>query len=91
MRAGISRGTWRQKKSGKGGDDNFTKEQIRNGQFYDATPNISIIDRAGLFAAGTALVVGTVAEDFFTGGAGIANDPATLSADGGLIIRAFMH
>ena len=53
--------------------------------------HISNMQRAGLVLVGGSIIIGTIAEDFFTGGLGIADDPATLSAGGGIIITAFTH
>jgi len=46
-----------------------------------------IAGNAGLVLAGTALVVGTIVEDVGTGGVGIADDPATLTGGGALVLK----
>jgi LysM repeat protein len=42
---------------------------------------------AGLVIAGVAIVVGTLVEDFFTAGAGVADDPASFAAAAGSVGR----
>ena len=41
----------------------------------------------GLLIVGAAIVVGTLVEDFFTAGAGIADDPASFAAAGAAVAR----
>jgi hypothetical protein len=41
--------------------------------------NVELLIGAGIVVGGAALILGTLAEDFFTGGLGIINDGATLS------------
>ena len=40
----------------------------------------------GVVVGGVALIVGTLAEDVVTGGAGILDDPVTLTAGGGMVL-----
>ena len=39
-----------------------------------------------MVVGGVALIVGTLAEDVVTGGAGILDDPVTLTAGGGMVL-----
>ncbi len=53
-----------------------------------SSTNWDKVAAVGLVTVGTAIIVGTLIEDFFSGGTGVADDPACFAAAGGLYARA---
>ncbi|WP_084757225.1 RHS repeat-associated core domain-containing protein [Clostridium sp. DMHC 10] len=68
---------------------NPNKHRNQNIEMTPTSLKLSISERVLMIGGGALLIGGTLIEDVGTGGAGIADDPFTLSSGGGLIIRAF--
>jgi RHS repeat-associated protein len=77
-------------------DENSDNRWDEDGNLLPGSPDLETSQRNvvrniqwGLVAAGGALIVATIAEDFLTGGIGIADDPETVGAGIALIAGGF--
>ena len=84
--AGVDRGEGEQ--GGHWDDENSNNRWDQGGKLLPGSPDLQLAKRnlqLGLIAAGSIAIVATLAEDIFSGGFGILDDPATVTAGVALI------